>query len=342
MARQVRYRVAAVVLSGLIFGAPLLANGTASAEQLDPGDRRVSFTGTGVLGLTCESRPTVESMTVPADSVIQVRNRTGHDAQLKLGGAPKGVIPENGSADLVFRRGTTSVVLTPDCDNGQGVVPMIVTASPSAAAGRPDPAPATPGGNAATLSKPARPGAPARTTAKSTRAGAASDASRTTRTGPKSVRPGNREPSGARPAVAASRAATAGQSGTDQRVKAKAPAQGTGGVGAPTFAGMPLGDRQRLVPSSAAAGAPVTAAASAPAAGPAETPLGDEDAGVPVQGVEEPSNSPGTEPVAAVGPIREGRPIGLLGLTALTCVLGVSIAAIRAIVSQRASRANMS
>ena len=33
MSRQVRYRVAALALGGLLLGAPLLTNGTASAEQ---------------------------------------------------------------------------------------------------------------------------------------------------------------------------------------------------------------------------------------------------------------------------------------------------------------------
>ncbi|MEU4557339.1 hypothetical protein AB0F72_03055 [Actinoplanes sp. NPDC023936] len=332
MSRQVRYRVAAVVLSGLIFGAPLLANGTASAEQLDPNDRRVSFTNSGVLGLTCESKPSVESMTVPADSVVQVRNRTGHDAQLRLGGAPKGMIPENGSAEVLFRRGTTSVMLTPECDHGNDVVPMTITATPSPGYTKPDPGAAAPGGGAATLSQPPGAGSPTRTRAGSAKTGQVSSAKRPVRGGPQPSRPGVRKLSAARPQAAASNAAEAPgampQGAAGQRLRPK-PLAGTGAVGAPAFVGMPPG--KPLSKST-------TAAAEAPLSN--SVPPASESAAVPAPETAEPSGVAGTEPVA-VGTIREGRPIGLLGLIAMVCVLGVSIATIRAIVSQRASRTNM-
>ena len=332
MSRQFRYRVAAVVLSGLVFGAPLLINGTASAEQLDPRDRRVSFTGNGVLGLTCESRPTVESMRVPADSVVQVQNRTGHDARLMLGGTEKGVIPEDGSADVVFRRGTTTVLLTPDCDHGDDAVPMIVTAEPSASS-RPGPAPAPTGGS--TSAHKSKPSGSASRTSNSTRTKAAKAASRPARTGPNSTRTGLRKPSGARPAAAASSAAAAaamppGDAG--QRLKARI-VRGTPGVGAPAFAGMPVDAPKTEEPGTSAVTPAVPHSESvAPAVD-----------GVPVETDDAPvsASASAAEPVAAVGPIREGRPVGLLGLTALVCVLGVTTAAIRAFVSQRASHANM-
>ncbi|MBB2944765.1 hypothetical protein FB565_004498 [Actinoplanes lutulentus] len=326
MSRRVRYRVAAVFLCGLIFGAPLLASGTASAEQLDPGDRRVSFNGDGVLGLTCESKPSVESMKVPADSVIQVRNRTGHDARLKLGNVEKGTIPEDGSADLVFRRGTTSVMLTPECDHGEDVVPMIVTAEPSATSGRPNLSP-RPQGGAATLSKPSGSGSPARTHGGSSKSGAASAAQRPDR-GANSSRTDSRRTATDRPQASVSSAASAAampQGAVSQRLRAK-PVRGTGGVGAPAFAGMPPGK--------------AVSKKTAPATDSVIPSISDEFA-VPVLDDEEPSAVAATDPVAAVGPIREGKPIGLLGMTALVCVLGVSIAAIRAIVSQRASRTNV-
>src|ERR1700712_5129192 len=56
MSRQFRYRVTAVVLGGLLGGAPLLTNGTASAGQVEGGGRQVVFAG-GMLGLTCRSTP---------------------------------------------------------------------------------------------------------------------------------------------------------------------------------------------------------------------------------------------------------------------------------------------
>ena len=333
MSRQFRYRVAAVVLSGLVFGAPLLLNGTASAEQLDSNDRRVSFSGDGVLGLTCESKPSVESMRVPADSVVQVQNRTGHDARLMLGGTEKGTIPEDGSADLVFRRGTTTVLLTPDCDHGDDPVPMMVTAEPSAS-NKPDAAPASAGATTSTFkSKPS--GSATRNSGGSTRQKTAKPASRPARTGTDATRSGVRKPSSERPAVAASSAATAGAmppSDSGRRLKAR-PMQGTTGVGAPAYAGMPAGEQK-----SAAPGAPTGAPAVTPGepVAPAVDSLPAVEDDVPVS-----SSASASEPVAAVGPIREGQPVGLLGLTALVCVLGVTTAAIRSFVSQRASRTNM-
>ena len=94
MSRQFRYRVAALVLGGLLFGGPLLTNGTASAEpgRAAEGGRQVTFAGGGVLGLSCRSHPDVESMTVPADSTVRVVNRTGHSANLQLGGDTKGML----------------------------------------------------------------------------------------------------------------------------------------------------------------------------------------------------------------------------------------------------------
>jgi hypothetical protein len=47
------------------------------------------------------------------------------------------------------------------------------------------------------------------------------------------------------------------------------------------------------------------------------------------------------EPVSTLEPLPDGAPIGLLGLIASVCVLGVAAAAIRAIVSQRANRAKL-
>jgi hypothetical protein len=87
MSRQFRNRVTAIVLGGLIFGAPLLTNGTASAEQAAiEGGRQVVFAGGGMMGLSCRSRPDVESMVVPADSTVRVVNRTGYSAGLSLSG----------------------------------------------------------------------------------------------------------------------------------------------------------------------------------------------------------------------------------------------------------------
>src|SRR4051812_12482402 len=127
MSRQVRYRVTALVLGGLLLGVPLLTNGTASAE-VQSGGRQGVFAGGGVLGLSCRSHPTVESMTVPADSTLRVVNQPGHSARLQLGGRTQGTIPDNGSTEVVFRRGTTAVLLSPSCPLAAETIPLLVTA----------------------------------------------------------------------------------------------------------------------------------------------------------------------------------------------------------------------
>ena len=85
---------------------PLLTTGTASADQFEGGGRQVIFGGGGVLGLSCRLSPTVESMTVPAESTLHVVNRTGHDAGWSWPARP-GLGPGGRRAEVVFRRGTT-------------------------------------------------------------------------------------------------------------------------------------------------------------------------------------------------------------------------------------------
>lgn len=350
MSRQFRYRMAALGLSGLIFGIPLLTNGTASAEQVEANDRRVSFGGAGVLGLSCGSKPSVESMTVPASSVVRVVNQTGHDAQLRLAGAPRGTIPADGAAEVVFRRGTTAVMLAPDCAHGaQAALPVLVTASPSASSGDPDPTPVPPGDDASTLmSKPAGQGPPSRVTAGSALPDSVVPASRPARTSAKDSRRGARRPAESRPATPPRTATTASQTmpqgDVGARLKTK-PLRGTAGIGVPAFAGMPPGEGKTILPGApGASSAPAPARATAPVTGlPALSPssVPPVDPGVGGPRAAEPTSLGAAEPVAAVGRIEEGHPLGLLGLTALVCVLGVATAAIRAIVSQRASRANM-
>jgi hypothetical protein len=331
MSRQVRYRLAALTLCGLIFGGPLLMSGTASAEQVEAEGRHVSFGGGGVLGLSCGSRPSVESMTVPASSVVRVVNQTGHDAQLRLAGAPKGTIPAAGAAEVVFRRGTTAVLLTPDCAIGEDALPLLITAAPSSSA---EPGPTSPpasGGASATMSKPAGSGSPARTSAGAAMPDSVASGSRPGRTSAKDPRRGARRPAVSRPAAAQQSAATTApampQGDADPRTKVKTQ-RGTAGVGSPAFAGMPLGDGRTLVPSDL--DQPMTV----PSTDEADDVLALADSGGP-------GSFDAAEPVAAVGRIEEGHPLGLLGLTALVCILGVTTAAIRAIVSQRASRTNM-
>src|SRR5690349_23581316 len=141
MSRQVRNRVTATALGGFLLGAALLTTGTANAEQVEGGGRQVVFAGGGVLGLTCKSTPSVESMTVPAEGTVRLVNRTGHGARLRLNGESKGSIPDDGSTEVVFRRGTTAVTLDPSCAITDQATPVLVTASPTLTT-RPDPMPA--------------------------------------------------------------------------------------------------------------------------------------------------------------------------------------------------------
>jgi hypothetical protein len=319
MSRQVRYRVTALVLGGFLLGAPLLLNGTASAEQVEGGGRQVIFAGGGVLGLSCRSAPSVESMTVPADSTVKVVNRTGHSAKLQLGGESKGTVPDDGATDVVFRRGTTAVLLTPNCTLGNQAIPLLVTAMPSDPAVMPDPIPA-PSDPAATTAKPGNSGTPSSSSAGSTL--------------PDSVTPattGQRPSSAAvaRPGAAHAPTTRAGAVTTTTTTAAEAMPQGgsaparlkgkilrsTGG-GSATFAGMPPGDSRAIVSGVPTLSLPTSGEA---AAGPS-------------------TEVAAAEPVASMHPMPESGPSGLLALTAIVCALGVAIGAIRAFVSQRASR----
>nr|WP_221380577.1 hypothetical protein [Actinoplanes polyasparticus] len=327
MSRQVRQRVTAIVLGGLIFGVPMLAIGSARADPIPEGTRAVTFSGGGMFSVPCSSRPSIESMTVPAQSTIRVVNQTGYAAQLLLGGDTKGTVPDESSTDVIFRRGTTSVVLKPNCAIGDDTTPVMITASPSASAATPaDPDPAAPSSVDATPMSLA-PSDDDRSPAGSSAPGAASPAQRPSRARPATTRP---DTSPARRTHVTSQAATSSaqsmpHGGAAARPKAKTKTlPGTAGSAAPAFAGMPPGDTRRLLPGVPDLGAdPVTVGAEPAPPAPA------------------PVTIAAAEPVAALEPMREGNPLGLLALTAAVCVVGVTVAAIRAFVSQRANRAEI-
>lgn len=322
MSRQVRYRVAALVLGGLLLGVPLLTNGTANAEQAEAGGRQVVFGGGGVLGLSCRSTPDVGALSVPANSTVRMVNRTGYSAKLRLGGSTKGTIPDNGSTDVVFRRGTTAVLLTPSCALGDESTPALITAMQSTPPTLPDPVPAPSDDNAA-------PAAPSDSGPASTpTGGSAMPDSVAPVTGPQRSTTGASSPSATRPgtlrangAGVVTAAQTMPQGGTTTRIKTKI-TRGTGGP-APAFAGMPPGDDKTIV-----GGVPTLDLPSATDAGPA-TPSARL------------SEVAAAEPVAAMEPLADQGSVGLLGVVAGVCVIGVAAGAIRAIVSQRASRARI-
>jgi len=332
MSRQVRNRVTATALGGFLLGAALLTTGTANAEQIEGGGRQVVFAGGGVLGLSCKSTPSVESMTVPADGTVLLVNRTGHGARLRLNGESKGSIPDDGSTEVVFRRGTTAVTLDPSCAITDQATPVLVTASPTLTA-RPDPMPApvdTDADPAALPTAPTGPGAPeAPTDSGSALPDSVAPASRPQQPATTIVRrPTTTRPNTAQANRAAAQAATTAtqampQGGAASRAKTRTP-RGTAGAVVPAFSGMPPGDDKTILPGVPTLELPSPSLADAPAlsAGP-------------------PSGLVAAEPVAAMRPLPESRPVGLLAVIAAVSVLGVAIGVIRAIVSQRASRASV-
>jgi hypothetical protein len=332
MSRQFRYRVTAMVLGGLIFGAPLLTNGTASAEQVAEGGRQVVFEGGSVFDLSCRSEPDVESLVVPADSRVRVVNRTGFSAKLLLSGDSKGLLADDAATEVVFRRGTTEVLLAPNCPFGEDATPALVTASAAAAAAAsaaadetPDPTPAPSGGNGGTSASAASPsaGSPSRSVSGS----ASAVASRPTRSSALHSTVGTRRPGALRTSASAvAQAATTAAQAMPQgngasRIKMRTLPR-TADSTVPAFAGMPPGDKKAIlsgVPRLDVAPMTQDAAPAAPASDPAQIAV--------------------AEPVARMDSMAGSTPLGLLGLIAAVCVMGVGVAAIRAIVSQRANRA---
>ena len=307
MSRQFRLKATGAVLAALFVVGPLVANGTAQAELTRRGNDLV-FGGGGrnMLGLSCAAEPRSDSMTVPAGTTVRVVNDTGHDADLHLNGVSKGALADRSSTDVLFRRGPVEVTLKPDCPLGGPSEPATVTVTPSPTdSGTPTPSPttvppkATPGGSP---SKSARP------TAKPVRPAKPKP--------PQSATTPNRRPTSA---GAAQTATTTGRTG-------------------PQSATTRARTRTDTAPGTATAAA--TTAVT-------EMPLGGSDAPVstgPVLAAPEidPSSADPTsaaaEPVAALQPLSEDSPIGLLALAATVCLAGVTAAAIRAIAAQRASR----
>jgi len=316
--------VTAIVLGGFLLGAAAVSTGTANAEQVEGGGRQVVFEGGGVLGFSCRSTPSVGSMTVPAESTVRVVNRTGRGANLRLNGDSQGSIPENGSTEVVFRRGTTAVTLAPNCALADQATPVLVTATPTA--------PATPSPNPSpseddTDEGPSAPSAP--TSPPASGGGVSAPGP-----GPVTVPP--RRPSRPKPVTApqgrsretvAANRGRANQSmpqgGAASRLKTRT-STGTATADVPAFSGMPPGTDKTILD-----GVPTVELSSAAAQV------------TPAQPAAPATDMAAAEPVAAMEPMADSQPIGLLAVIASVCVVGVAVGAIRAIVSQRASRTNM-
>jgi hypothetical protein len=262
-------------------------------------------------------------MTVPADSTVRVVNRTGHSAKLLLGGTVKGTVPDDGATEVVFRRGTTAVLLSPSCALGAESTPVLITATPSAPVSTmPDPTPAPGDGSAGPVS-PSHPGSPSASDGGGTTSpGTVAPPTRSQGTPPR-TKPGTTKPDvsrpGNRPVATAVQAMPHG--GAASRIRTRT-TRGTGTT-APTFAGMPPGDRKAIVGGVPTLTLPSTTDAA------------------PVAPDVPPSNTVAAEPVAAMEPMSDGGPIGLLAVVAAVCAVGVAVGAIRAIAAERASRATI-
>ncbi|OJF09610.1 hypothetical protein BG844_36565 [Couchioplanes caeruleus subsp. caeruleus] len=312
----------ASVLGGFLLGAAIVTTGTANAEQAGETGRQVVFEGGGVLGLSCKSTPSVGSMTVPAESTVRMVNRTGHGANLLLNGAKQGSIPDEGSTEVVFRRGTTAVMLDPSCAITDQATPVLVTATPSTSPATPDPIPSpSDGATGGSTAAPSGPGsAPTSGGGQSQPGGgfpATEHPAAPGAAGPVVLRPDARPAAATGPAGFQAGSMPLGGHAARTKITTM---QDTAGGAAP---GMPPGGDKTLLPGvpSADLGA-TTEAVPAHVAGPA-------------------TEIAAAEPVAAMRPMSDSRPIGLLALVAAIAVLGVTVGAIRAIVSQRASRATV-
>jgi hypothetical protein len=304
MSRQFRLRTTGVVLAALFVAGPLVANGTAQAELVESGNDLV-FSGGGrnMLGLSCVAEPRSDSVTVEAGSTLRVVNATGHDADLRLDGVSKGRIADEAATEVLFRRGPVEVTLKPDCMLGNPSEPVTVTVTPGPGPSGPTPAP-----NTDPPSTPA--GTPSTVTSGPT----------TTSTPPRTTKPHS-----ARPAITPPRRPATATTAAVQSA--------------------PQAATSRMRNRSTTTGGTATETSPAAAAAVADVPLADDAAAAssgPVLAAPEiQPSSPGSaaaEPVAALEPLSESRPVGLLALAATVCLAGVTAAAIRAIVAQRASR----
>jgi hypothetical protein len=140
---------------------------------------------------------------------------------------------------------------------------------------------------------------------------------------PAATRPNTSQANSAVVQAATTAAQAMPHGGAAPRVKTRTPARGTAGAVVPAFSGMPPGDDKTILPGVPTLDLPSpTATVPGIPAGPS-------------------SGIVAAEPVAAMRPLPESRPVGLLAVIATVSVLGVAIGVIRAIVSERASRATV-
>jgi hypothetical protein len=311
MSRQFRLKATGVALAALFVVGPLVVNGTASADRVESAhDLVFSGSGRNLLGLSCVAEPRSKAVRVEAGSTLRVVNDTGHAADLRLDGVSKGELADESATEVLFRRGPVEVTLMPNCMLAAPSDPVVVSVAPLPSPSVPAPAP--------TIDLPSSEpvGTPSHTSVPPVRPSA-----RPTR--PKPVKPATTPPRQPNAAGATTTAATDGGSGpqnattrTRTRTTAAPLATATSAPAAITTIDTAAG-----TPDDVSSG-PVLAA-----------PDGSQETAVPAGAA--------AEPVAELEPMSGTSAVSLLALAATVCLAGVTAAAIRAIVAQRAYRATM-
>lgn len=117
-----RQHRATVAVAALFAGTPSLATAAVIAEPaLPPGvsvpdsGRDLIFEGGRRLGVRCLARPSVATMTIPAETTVRVVNRTGLRSRLLLDGVARGELAGGAAVDVLFHHGPVTVGLHPIC-----------------------------------------------------------------------------------------------------------------------------------------------------------------------------------------------------------------------------------
>ncbi|AGL21692.1 hypothetical protein [Actinoplanes sp. N902-109] len=323
MSRHIRNRVTALALGGFLLGTAFVTTGTAQAGQIQSGAHQVVFGGGGTLGRPCRSTPSVASLTIPAESTVRVVNRTGRRAKLLLNGKAQGTVADHAVTEVVFRRGITAVTLDPRCAITEKSTPVVVTTSPSASPSDGGDMPAPP-----EIPGDDEPSTPAGTdeppTSEPEDPGTVPEPSQPQTPPVSTARPPTSRPVPPGSVVTTHSAAPAGPPGGNAAPPRTKTVHGTSGSTVSSYADVVLGNGQAAAAPVPGTDVPVatTEAAPAPQAGPTR-------------------RVAAAEPVAAMAPLPDSRPIGLLAVIAAVCVLGVGTGSIRAFVSQRASRTSV-
>jgi hypothetical protein len=274
-----------------------------AASPASAASASVDFTG-GSVGslLVCKSQPSSSSISVTAGSTVTFGNHLGQTADLKVNGRSVGSVPANQARPVVFNA-SASVSMTFACSVGLvekfSSISVSVTPAPKPAPAKP--APATGSGAGAAVAAPTTAAGTANRSG--TTAGRTPSSAGTARATPNSTPPV--APGGVVPGAPGG----PGAAGVPGGPAGVGPAAGDPALGDPGLAG----------PAGAVPGTGVGAggAAAGDKSGTAEVAVGplEPASGTPTSG-----------------------PRGLLALIAAVCIVGVTFAAFRAILAQRASR----